>query len=402
VQDNTAAAPAVRDQGDNMDDQNGAPVATSNAARPESSRRDPAQTRVDLERWLATKLPAGSEPLVGEVHVPESNGMSSETVLVDASWLVDGERVERPLVFRIAPDEGAVPVFQKYDFDAQFRVMAKVRELSDVPVPEVHWLEEDDSHIGAPFFVMSRAYGVVPPDVMPYPFGDNWLHDAPLEDQRRLESTTIDALVALHAIEDPATHFDFLVSEAEGDTPLRRHVEDLRGYYHWVIKDGVSSPLIETCFDWLDANWPEDEGPSALSWGDARIGNAMYDDFEPVAVLDWEMAAIAPREVDLAWMIYMHRFFEDVVKVFELPGMPHFMRRDDIEAMYAERSGYAPRDMDFYTMYAALRYGVVAGQVQRRAIRFGEAEMPEDVDDLIMNREGLEAMMAGTYWSRVV
>jgi hypothetical protein len=70
--------------------------------------------------------------------------------------------------------------------------------------------------------------------------------------------------------------------------------------------------------------------------------------------------------------------------------------------MYAERSGYAPRDMDFYTMYAALRYGVVAGQVQRRAIRFGEAEMPEDVDDLIMNRQGLEEMMAGTYWSRVL
>jgi aminoglycoside phosphotransferase (APT) family kinase protein len=269
-------------------------------------------------------------------------------------------------------------------------------------VPEVHWLEEDDSHIGAPFFVMSRAYGVVPPDVMPYPFGDNWLYDAALEDQQRLEESTVDALVALHAIESPETTFDFLISTAEGDTPLRRHVEDLRGYYNWVISDGVRSPLLERCFDWLGDNWPEDEGPSALSWGDARIGNAMYDDFEPVAVLDWEMAAIAPREVDLAWMIYIHRFFQDVAAVFELAGMSHFMHRDQIVAMYEEKSGYTPRDMDFYTLYAALRYGVVAVQVQKRAIRFGQAEMPEDVDDMIMNRQALEEMLEGTYWDRVL
>jgi aminoglycoside phosphotransferase (APT) family kinase protein len=304
-------------------------------------------------------------------------------------------------VARIAPDESAVPVFETYDFDSQFRVMAKVRELSDVPVPEVHWLEEDDRAIGSPFFVMSRAYGVVPPDVLPYDFGDNWLYDAPLEDQRRLEESTVDALVALHGIEDPTTHFDFLVSSAEGDTPLRRHVADLRHYYDWVTRDGVRSPLIEETFDWLDANWP-DEGEAVLSWGDARIGNAMYENFEPVAILDWEMAGIAPREVDLGWMIFLHRFFEDIATVMELPGMPHFMHRDRMVELYEERSGYTPKDMDFYTMYAALRHAVVMSQVQRRAIAFGQAEIPEDIDDLIMHRATVREMLDGAYWSRVL
>ena len=32
----------------------------------------------------------------------------------------------------------------------------------------------------------------------------------------------------------------------------------------------------------------------------ARIGNVMYKDFEPVGVLDWEMAALGPREMDIA------------------------------------------------------------------------------------------------------
>ncbi|MEI7887532.1 MAG: phosphotransferase family protein [Actinomycetes bacterium] len=385
-----------------MEEQLEPTVDSAQAARPDLSRRDPEQTRVDIQIWLSAKLPAGSEPEVDEVHVPESNGMSSETVLVDASWVVDGERVDRPLVFRIAPDEAAVPVFQKYDFDSQFRVMAKVRELSDVPVPEVFWLEEDSAHIGAPFFVMSRAYGVVPPDVLPYDFGDNWLFDASAEDQQKLQETTVDALVALHAIPEAEKNFEFLVSAAKGSTPLRRHIAELRGYYSWVTTDGPRSPLIEKCFDWLEANWPEQEGPAGLSWGDARIGNTMYADFEPIAVLDWEMAGIAPREVDLAWMIFLHRFFEDIATSMGLPGMPEFMHRTQIEQMYQTKSGYAPRDMDFYTMYAALRHGVIMSQVQRRAIRFGQAETPADIDDLIMHRATLEQMLEGTYWERVL
>ncbi len=384
-----------------MEDENGAEISSA-AARPDESRRDPERTRVDIQAWLTTTLGEGAEPEVSRVTVPESNGMSSETVLVDASWLTDGERVEHPLVFRIAPDASAVPVFETYDFDAQFRVMAKVGELSDVPVPEVYWLEEDPAPIGAPFFVMSRITGEVPSDVLPYDFGDNWLYDASREDQERLEAASVDVLARLHAIEDPTTHFEFLASSAEGDTPLRRHVADLRGYYEWVSSDGNRSPLIERCFAWMDEHWPLDEGETVLSWGDARIGNTMYRDFEPVAVLDWEMAGLAPREVDLAWMIFIHRFFEDIATSMGLGGMPHFMHRDRVVERYEQRSGHTPRDMDFYTLYAALRHAVVMSQVQRRAIRFGVAEMPEDIDDLIMHRATLEQMLEGEYWSRVL
>jgi aminoglycoside phosphotransferase (APT) family kinase protein len=378
------------------------PVATSDAARPEESRRDPEQTRLGVQRWLGTVLPEGAEPTVDAVHVPERNGMSSETVLVDASWVVDGERRPQELVFRIAPDDSAVPVFADYDFPSQYRVMDEVRRVSDVPVPEVLWLEMDDRHIGAPFFVMARAVGEVPQDVLPYPFGDNWLHDAAPEDQARLVRSSVEVLVKLHAIEDPASTFGFLESDSAGDTPLRRHVNDLRAYYDWVCKDGMRTPVLEAAFDWLDEHWPADEGEAVLSWGDSRIGNTMYVDFEPVAVLDWEMAGLAPREVDLAWLIYIHRFFQDIAEQLGLPGMPDFLRRDDVEALYAELSGHTPRDMDFHTLYAALRYGVVAAQVQRRAIAFGQAEVPEDPDDMVMNRAALEEMMAGTYWSRVL
>ena len=54
-------------------------------------------------------------------------------------------------------------------------------------------------------------------------------------------------------------------------------------YYDW-MRDGRVYPVIEEAFDWLEANWPADEGDTVISWGDSRIGNMMYDEFTPVAV----------------------------------------------------------------------------------------------------------------------
>ena len=82
--------------------------------------------------------------------------------------------------------------------------------------------------------------------------------------------------------------------------------------------------------------------------------------------------------------------------------MPHFLRRDRVTEAYGQTSGHEPRDLDFYTMYAAMRHGIIMSQVQRRAIAFGEAEMPDDIDDLIMHRATLEQMLTGDYWPRVL
>jgi len=29
-------------------------------------------------------------------------------------------------------------------------------------------------------------------------------------------------------------------------------------------------------------------------------------------VLDWEMAALAPRELDVSWFVFLHRFFQEI------------------------------------------------------------------------------------------
>ena len=373
---------------------------STESERPVVSTRDPEELRDRLETWLTGRLAADAQPVVSSLHTPERNGMSSETVLFDLETSVEGSRTTTHYVARLAPETSAVPVFPTYDFDKQFRVMQLVAGSTDVPVPPAPWFEPDPAAVGSPFFVMERVEGEVPPDVMPYNFGDSWLYDASRDDQRRLQDATTRTLAELHSIDIEAVDVSFLELERSEPTPLKRHVADQWAYYKWVSGDRPQ-PVIERCFAWLEEHWPDDEGPTALSWGDSRIGNVLYRDFTPVAVLDWEMAGVAPREMDLAWMVFLHRFFEDLAAQLELPGMPHFLRLADVASTYEAVSGYTPRNLAFFVMYAALRHGIVMSRVQQRSVHFGEAEMPDDPDDLVMHRATLEAMLDGTYWSKL-
>lgn len=352
-----------------------------------------------MQRWLATQLPADADPVVDAVTLPAANGMSSETIVLDAAWTDDAGRRTHPLVARVAPGQTTMPIFPTYDMDAQFRTMRAVADHSAVPVPVTYWSEADPSALGAPFFVMQRVEGQVPPDVMPYNFG-SWVTEATDAERDRLQTTTTGVLVALHAI--PLTHLDFLGSPSvTAGAALREHIAGQRAYYEWATASGPRSPLIDRCLDELQASCPVDDSPAVFAWGDARIGNVMYRDFEPVAVLDWEMASFGPRELDLGWMIFLHRFFEDLAAMAGLPGLPDFLRRDAVANDYGERTGHPPRDLDFYIFYAAVRHAIVMFRVQSRAIHFGQALAPENPDEMILHRATLEAMLAGTYWEGV-
>ena len=356
---------------------------------------DLVDLRARLQTWLTDKV--GGPVEVGEVTRPGEGGMSSISLLLDATW--DGATHE--LVVRMPPDSGAFPVFPSYDLRMQFDVMSAVAANSDVPVPELLWIEEDPSALGAPFVVMRRVHGVVPTDNPPYVFF-GWFFDASPEQRATLQRNALDVLARLHAIPEPEQTFPTLVRGAAGGTDaLRAHVDMTREYYEWTRReDGLRIPVLEETFDWLEANWPADPGPTVLSWGDARIGNMIFDDFVPVAVLDWEMAGLAPRELDVAWFLYIHRFFQDLAEMFEQPGLPDTHKRADIVAQYEAASGHTLRDLDWYLTYAGLRYGIVMSQVKRRMMHFGEDTEPATLDEYVMFHATMRAYLDGSYdWS---
>ncbi|MFJ8108456.1 phosphotransferase family protein [Streptomyces sp. NPDC096132] len=360
------------------------------APRPRTTTRNPEELAGLLTAWLSTRLPGAR---ARGVTVPASNGLSSETLLFE---LEHPEPPVRACALRLAADPAAYTVFPVYDMVRQYRTMRLVAEHTDVPVPRVLWLEEDPGPLGAPFFVMERVEGRVPPDVMPYTYEGNWLHSASDAERERLEAATIRLLARLHD-QVPVPQAEFLALPGDGDA-LRRHVTAQRAYYDWVVAGLAPSPLIEAAFDRLAELWPDDPGTPVLSWGDARIGNVVYDGFAPAAVLDWEMAALAPREVDLGWTIYLHRFFHDLTVASGQRGLPDFLRRDRVEARYAELTGHTPRDMDFHTLYAALRHAIVMLRIAYRQAYFGEVAVPADPDTLILHHGSLRAMVQGSYW----
>lgn len=349
--------------------------------------RDVATLAGPIAVWLETVLPAAGGPVtISDLHAPTGAGMSSVTLLFSAN--------SRPLVARMPPDDTSFPVFPSYDIVQQFEVMALVAEHSAVPVPSIAGVETTGDVVGAPFGVMEAVAGRTPTDNPPYVFG-GWLYDATPEERRELQDGTVAAIAGLHQIPEAPTVFSTLATDGD---PLRAHVDAQRAYYEWTRShDGLHIPVIEQAFDWLEAHWPTDPGPGVLSWGDSRPGNIIYDEFTPVAVLDREMAAIAPREVDLAWMVFLHRFFQDIAAVFEMPGIPDFCRPEEVVATYESLTGHKVRDFDWYVVYAALRHAVVMSQVKRRMIHFGEEQRPDDPDDYVMHSSALKQLLDGTY-----
>ncbi|WP_067477820.1 phosphotransferase family protein [Nocardia amamiensis] len=358
------------------------------------SERDLDTLAENLAHWLRAKTGADHLPRVCGLSRPQSGGMSSTSILFDAEWSTAGRSERGSFVARMAPEAGSFPVFQTYDLATQYQVMAGVAAATDVPVPELCWLENDDKPLGTPFFVMRRVDGRVPADNPPYVFV-GWLFDASPAERLQLTHNTVEVIAKIHDIPDPAARFPMLNGPGQS---LRRHVAAQHAWYRWALADdGFAIPLIERSFAWLDEHWPAAPGPDVLSWGDARPGNIIYRGFDPVAVLDWEMAALGPRELDLAWVIFIHRFFQDLATRFGQPGLPDFLRRDDVVAKYQALTGYPVRDLDFHLVYAALRHAIVMARVKRRMIHFGEDTDTPDRDDYIMHRAGLEALLDGTY-----
>lgn len=371
----------------------------TNAKPPDDMRiqrtsRDMSVVPAALAGWLATKLPAGAEPTVTLHSGIDANGMSSETLVFDVSWREGGEERTAEYIARVVPAAEDFPVLESYALQGQYDTMRIIGELSDVPVPSVGFMEPSGDVLGMPFFLMDRLTGVVPPDMMPYNFGGNWLFDASPEDRRRLQDSTVKALADLHSIPGADEVFAFLDPDLPGATALQRNLARTRAWYEFAVRDLERSPLIDRALRWLESNLP-DTTESVLVWGDARLGNVMYVDFEPVGVLDWEMASVGPRELDLSWLIFAHRVFESMTTGFDLPGMPDFMREEDVVARYTELTGVEIGDLTWYHVHSAVNWAVLFMRTGARSIHFGEVERPDDIETLMFHRALFESLLDG-------
>jgi len=361
------------------------PTVETEVGRLQRSGRDVSTIPAVLSQWLSTVMPGGVTPDVTVESGIDSNGMSSETIILTGRWDEDDRPVEEKWVARVAPTAQDVPVFPTYRLDYQYDVIRLVSELTDVPVPRVRWIDTTGEVLGSPFFLMDHVSGSVPPDVMPYTFGGNWFADAPAERQRELQDATVEVLAKLHSIPNAGETFGFLTEiDPPGPTPLHRHFGWLKQWYQFAVADIGRSPLVEQALQWLEDNFPTDVAATepVLAWGDSRIGNVLYEDFRPVAVLDWEMATVGPRELDVAWIIFAHMVFQELAGLAGMPGLPEVMREEDVRATYEELTGARLGDLKWFYVYSGVIWCCVFMRTGARRVHFGEIDRPEDIESM--------------------
>src|SRR3978361_1513862 len=126
------------------------------------SSRDVTTLPSVMSQWLSTVMPGGTAPEVTVESGIDSNGMSSETIILTGRWNEDGKAVEQKWGARVAPSTADVPVFPSYRLDHQFDVIRMVGELTDVPVPRVCWIDDTGSVLGTPFFLMAQVHRTLP------------------------------------------------------------------------------------------------------------------------------------------------------------------------------------------------------------------------------------------------
>jgi aminoglycoside phosphotransferase (APT) family kinase protein len=319
---------------------------------PIPDQRDPAVTRETLTKWLAT---LGTDVEVSEVGGPGATGFSNETILFDAAWTEDGERHETGLVARVAPTQ--YHLFLEPQFDKQYRVMRALDEHSEVPMPRIRWYEDDTSWLGAPFWVMDKVEGDIPGDNPPFTV-EGFLHDAPPADQERLWWSGLDAMAQVHNVDWRALGLDFVDRPAYGATGLDQELGYYRAYLEWTAK-GRPLPVAEAALAWLDEHRPPEPEP-ALCWGDARIGNQIFQSFECKAVLDWEMVLLGDPTMDLGWWLFLDRHHSEGLSMPRLPGFPS---RDATIERWEQRTGRRAEHVDYYEVLAGMRFAVIMARL---------------------------------------
>jgi aminoglycoside phosphotransferase (APT) family kinase protein len=352
---------------------------------PDLTQRDSEEVAAALTRWLTTRsddeFAGGSALEVFDVQAPSSNGFSNETILCRTRPAGGANGPERRLVVRVAPTKHLL--FMDAEFSTQYRVM---RGLADggagVRLPPLGSYEEDTQYLGAPFFTMEHVEGLVPSDNIPYTL-EGWVIEATPEQQERMWWSGVEALASVHKSDWRALGLHWLDMPTRGKPGLDQQLSYYRDFLDWSTK-GVHVPVLESTWQWLLDHRPEETGEVVLSWGDSRIGNIIWDDFEARAVLDWEMASLAQPELDLGWWLYFDRQFSEGLAFLgiEVPRPAGFPSHEETIERYAQLIGRPLHDLFYYEIFSGFRFAVV---MYRLSDLLAESQAVPQEEDMATN-----------------
>ncbi len=310
-----------------------------------------------VELYLRTEVEDVPE---GELKVSQfPSGASNLTYLLKVG---DWEGVLR------RPPLGPVPP-KAHDMGRESGILARLNAVYPL-APRPYFFCEDESVIGAPFYVMERRTGVVLDDTFP----DGTEPDEVL--CRGISGTLVDTLVALHAVDIREAGLGDL---GKPDGFLRRQTEGWISRYEKAKTDEIRE--VGPLTDWLARGIPESP-PPAIIHNDYKLNNLVLDpeDLTDVrAVLDWEMATVGDPLFDLAVSLSYWIEADDPDELAAvMPTVtvtPGFMTRKELIDRYAEKSG---RDLSEMHWYVVFGYFKLAGILQQIYARYKNGQTTDE------------------------
>ncbi|MEU6219717.1 phosphotransferase family protein [Streptomyces sp. NPDC047022] len=241
-----------------------------------------------------------------------------------------------------------------HDMKREHRVISALHPTA-VPVPRPVLLCEDESVLGAPFYMMEFVEGT------PYRTAEQL---AALGAERTREAVLglVDTLVELHAVEPAEVGLeDFGRPEGFLDRQLRRWGKQL------AASRDRDLPGIDELLASLGRSLPASPAPTVIH-GDYRLDNVLLgEDDRITAILDWEMSTLGDPLTDLG-LLTMYSV------PLVLPGSPisttataagHPDPRELIER-YAARSGRDVSAVSWYTAFAWFKLAVILEGIHYR------------------------------------
>ncbi len=245
-----------------------------------------------------------------------------------------------------------------HDMGREYRVLSALQPVySKIPQPLVYC--EDESVIGAQFYMMERVKGLILRNKPP-----KGLELTP-ELMKSISERTIDNLVDLHSL-DLSENGLLELGKPEGYN--QRQIEGWIKRYQNAQTNDIES--MNEIADYLSANIPADE-PPAFIHNDYKYDNIVLDVNQPdkiLAVLDWEMSTVGNPLMDLATLLAYWAEGTDspALKPFNLTWLPGNLNRAEVLDRYAEKSGRDIHHMVYYFAFASFKLGTIVQQIYAR------------------------------------
>jgi len=265
---------------------------------------------------------------------------------------------EREVVLRRPPFGSKVKT--AHDMGREYRVLSRLHGVYP-PAPKVMLYCDDESVLGAPFYLMERVRGVIlrrdPPEGMAFP----------AETARGLSESFVDNLARLHSLDYQA------IGLGDLGKPHGYMARQVRGWLERyqgskTDENAEVGPLAA----WFEGHMPGECG-ATLIHNDYKYDNVVLDPARLtriIGVLDWEMSTVGDPLSDLGTSLAYWVDPQDspaLQKIRWCPSThPGSLRRAELAERYARATGRDASNLVFYVAFARFKLAVIVQQIYYR------------------------------------